>query len=1462
MKASAEKSSTTTLKPATQVAGRPFFAKAGGGNFFAASKQTRLLIGKSGNAFEKEADAVADQVVNRAEAAPILDNKGAGGEEEDQLRRQPLVESITPFVQRQEEEPAGEAGDEEQDQTMALQRQVKEQEPVQAKFIRNEKKKEPPIQARTVEQAVPMLNPATKSRLSETRGQGSPMSDSARAFMEAGFGIDFGHVRINTGSSAGQLSRDLNAQAFTLGSDIYFNEGKYKPATMDGRQLLAHELTHVVQQNKSQGVPPKPANRKLVGNKVLEPVESVAVSVPPFSEPTASPVPGELAAASAVAPTVPPVKTSPASAEQKETAPAAPGETEAAPGETEAAPGETEAAPGETEAALGETEAAPGMEHAAVEPAKAPVRSEDDPDFQKAKRRIRSDARKQKSHEPAAKKQAEMRAAAALQENEQREQSSQEQQAAALEVAAKPKKRFNRVSFKDKLKAKIEEKLPETEDAAKEFPSSGKLDEAQSEFGQTISEEKKQVTGPLEKTANRTSLPPGQVTKKEIPLPAARPAARPSEIPSQLAAPKPRTDREISLQHESDALDERLAQENITEQQLAESEEPQFELALKKKQDAQREIAVAPSRYREREAQILHQAQQQASLNTGLHLQRMAKVKNGSLGSVGVYGSQKNKENQTEIRQRQIKNTINDIYSRTAIDVKILLENLSNAVQIRFNTAAQMANMLFNMAVRGRLDDYYGWFTFDDKIAEAIGLSDGVAHIFLEEKQNFLDRMDKILDDIATTVETELNRALDRIQKGRKELENFKKTLSMEEQQFADDLLKDVEDKFTDLEAAVDEQQEDLLETLSDQYVENVGKLQEEFDKIDEELGSSWIADAISFIGDVATAIRRLGALLRSIVERIADQVAAILAAPKRFFAHLVAGINQGIDKFTSNIGTYLEKGFWMWLTGASSARNIQVPEKMDAQGMFSLALQMVGIDRLFFLERIRVKLGKGVEKFITGAQAAGEKLLEPVRILLDGGVGTLWVWVKEEVSSHLQEIFTKIKEEIFEAIIKKAMQWVASLFIPGLGFIRLIQAVYKALRWLVDNISRIEDLVNSFLDSVTLAVQGNVGAIVDKVIKGLTLGVVIAIDFLAKLVGLGNFADKLQRVIQSLKKPIQRVVDWLLTRAKPVVRKLQRAMLKVAKGAKKAVGTVRSKAAAVLQWWRAKKPFKSANDADHTLLFQGEARDATLHIRSVDTPLSNYIGKIRQNGVQIPQRVTDIQEEIYSLRVRFVKHSTGDELKERRAHPGDETGRRISQLLNELGNELEKIPDPDRPGQNLVMPESKIVKNESWTTPANAAGLNADSYDGKLVEVKPLSIKPGALAGSDARYRSELFKSVEMRGGYARGHLLGAHIFGPGDSNGGRWNLAPITEAANRNMTNVENRIHSQIFNRNKVLWLKVTADYPRNPTIDPHRPIRAEHYLPTKFTYKLQTMRPKTFTNQDPAEVNRARERRKLGG
>jgi uncharacterized protein DUF4157 len=92
------------------------------------------------------------------------------------------------------------------------------------------------------------LSPEIEPGVSALRGGGTPLSAHARSYFEARFGYDFGGVRVHTDPGSAHLARSVNAQAFTVGTDIVFGIGKYAPDTEGGRHLLAHELTHVVQQ--------------------------------------------------------------------------------------------------------------------------------------------------------------------------------------------------------------------------------------------------------------------------------------------------------------------------------------------------------------------------------------------------------------------------------------------------------------------------------------------------------------------------------------------------------------------------------------------------------------------------------------------------------------------------------------------------------------------------------------------------------------------------------------------------------------------------------------------------------------------------------------------------------------------------------------------------------------------------------------------------------------------------------------------------------------------------------------------------------------------------------------------------------------------------------------------------------------------------------------------------------------
>jgi len=88
----------------------------------------------------------------------------------------------------------------------------------------------------------------TAQEIDQARSGGRSMDGATREHMESAFGADFGGVRVHTGAAADRLNGALSARAFTTGSDIFFRQGEYDPGRSSGRQLLAHELTHVVQQ--------------------------------------------------------------------------------------------------------------------------------------------------------------------------------------------------------------------------------------------------------------------------------------------------------------------------------------------------------------------------------------------------------------------------------------------------------------------------------------------------------------------------------------------------------------------------------------------------------------------------------------------------------------------------------------------------------------------------------------------------------------------------------------------------------------------------------------------------------------------------------------------------------------------------------------------------------------------------------------------------------------------------------------------------------------------------------------------------------------------------------------------------------------------------------------------------------------------------------------------------------------
>jgi len=199
--------------------------------------QAKFKVGPPNDIYEKEADQVADKVMKMphpVSRAPMQRQD----EKEDEAQTKPLSDTITPVIRQKTEDEEKEA------QTkLLIQREAEEKE--------EQDQAKPLLQRQAGEGSGGQVSSGLENRLSASKGGGQSMSSDTRSFMEPRFGADFSDVRIHTGSDAAEMNKDINAQAFTTGKDIYFGSGNYNTDTSGGKRLLAHELTHVVQQGSA-----------------------------------------------------------------------------------------------------------------------------------------------------------------------------------------------------------------------------------------------------------------------------------------------------------------------------------------------------------------------------------------------------------------------------------------------------------------------------------------------------------------------------------------------------------------------------------------------------------------------------------------------------------------------------------------------------------------------------------------------------------------------------------------------------------------------------------------------------------------------------------------------------------------------------------------------------------------------------------------------------------------------------------------------------------------------------------------------------------------------------------------------------------------------------------------------------------------------------------------------------------
>jgi hypothetical protein len=199
---------------------RGHFAKTRSKNALASMPiQAKLNIGEPNDRYEKEADATAAKVVQQINSAPqggSVQKQESMESEDKELQMKPAISKI----QKQE-------------------------------LMEDEDEK---LQAKSLVQSRENLNGGEastdlESSIQSARGGGQSLDPNLQEKMGQAMGADFSGVKIHTDSQSDHLNKSIQAKAFTTGQDVFFRQGEYEPSSRGGQELIAHELTHVVQQN-------------------------------------------------------------------------------------------------------------------------------------------------------------------------------------------------------------------------------------------------------------------------------------------------------------------------------------------------------------------------------------------------------------------------------------------------------------------------------------------------------------------------------------------------------------------------------------------------------------------------------------------------------------------------------------------------------------------------------------------------------------------------------------------------------------------------------------------------------------------------------------------------------------------------------------------------------------------------------------------------------------------------------------------------------------------------------------------------------------------------------------------------------------------------------------------------------------------------------------------------------------
>ncbi|MFE4610195.1 hypothetical protein ACFRK5_17875 [Streptomyces niveus] len=685
---------------------------------------------------------------------------------------------------------------------------------------------------------------------------------------------------------------------------------------------------------------------------------------------------------------------------------------------------------------------------------------------------------------------------------------------------------FDKKAFVDAVNKAIDAQAPKNLDEADKFSKSGKADQVKAEVDGKVTDGKESSAKDID---TATQAPPDTSAAKEkevTPLTPDQAPANPGAPSATDAIPEKQPPAVTDFSEGPAQNDQAMADAEVTEEQLAKGNEPEFNEALSAKKTSEADAAKAPAKGKAAEDQQLATAKEGAAASGAQAMTALTATRSAAGKEVdGGKGDTKTKD---EKKRAEVTAKLQKVYDGTKKDVEETLSGLDKKVDTAFTAGEKAARDAFTADHKRRMKKYKdkrysGWTGkarwVKDKFA---GMPEEANNLYQEARKLYVSQMQTVISSVADIIGTELGRAKARIAKGRAELAAEVDKLPADLKQFGEEAAKDFAGKFDDLEATVNEKSEQLVQDLATKYTAALNKIDEEIKKL-QEANRGLIDKAKDAIVGAIKTINELKNLLLGILAKAASAIMKIIKDPIGFLRNLVTAVGAGLNLFITNIGDHLKTGVVSWLLGTAVKAGLELPQRFDIKGIIQIIGSLLGLT----WDNIRARVTrKGVPD---EAMSKVESSVPVAQSLAREGPAGAVKEIQAETGDLKATILSKLTTYLIPTVIIAGITWILSLLNPASAFVRAVKGIIDIVTFIVTQGAQIIDFVNAVLDAVIQIANGGQAGVPKLVEAALAASVPLLIGFLAALLGIGGLANKVKSIFQSVSRPVTRAIDKIV---------------------------------------------------------------------------------------------------------------------------------------------------------------------------------------------------------------------------------------------------------------------------------------------------------------------------------------------